>query len=484
MALIRSVAKLQKTIDARIAQGDLDSALRLIHRTVDQIFCEPINTARIFGSKLLDGYCQKIGAINWRRIRDNPKTTHDGGESGNTVAYVVSRLYAFGGHTPILADIIRLGPSAKSIVLITGTVGKTNITAIQHRFEGLARVSFECAPRSTHLEKLDWLQRKLLELSPSTVWLFNHVQDSVAVAAVQPDAGYRLRYYHHGDHQLCLGVYLGYADHIDPHPMGYHNCRDNLGIQGNRYLPLTIKDQGERPAEKERTFDTRLITCTAASRNKIESPYFIHYADVVPEMLYASGGKHIHIGPLSPLTLWRIRRAMRKLEVPESCFVHIPYVRSVWQALHKHQVDLYVASFPYGGGRTLVEAMGAGVAVAIHLHCHSRLLSSFDMAFEGALLWRNPQELYNYVQQTDAETLKQQGHAARKKYQECYREETLATALADWEQPLLPPSLLKGFAPDKLQQALDITNQFSCIGVLRRIFCRAVRRWKSSQFWN
>lgn len=479
MALIRSITKLQETIGARIAQGDLDSALRLIHRAVDQVFCEPINTALIFGSKLLDGYCQEIGAINWRRVRDNTQPTPSGGEFGNTVVYVASRLYAFGGHTAVLADIIRLGPPAKSIILITGTVGITDLAAIRHRFEGLAQVSFECAPRGTFFGKLDWLQRKLLDLSPGTVWLFNHLQDSVAVAAVQPDAVYRLRYYHHGDHQLCLGVYLDYADHIDPHPMGFHNCRDSLGIQRNRYLPLTVKDQGERPAEKERTFDTRLITCTAASPNKIESPYFIHYADVVPEMLHASGGKHIHIGPLGTLTLLRIRRGMRKFGLPKNRFVHIPYVRSVWQELHEHRVDLYVASFPYGGGRTLIEAMGAGVAVALHLHCHSRLLSTFDMTFEGTLLWRNPQELYNYVQQTDAETLKQQGQAARRKYQECYREEVLAGALADWRQPLPPPPLLAGYTPDKLQQALDITNQVYCTGAWRRLLCRAMRRWKS-----
>ena len=481
MALIRSVAALQNTLDARIAQGDLDSALRLIQRTVDQVFCEPINTAQIFGSKLLDDYCQKIGAINLPRIQNCAQPTHRSNKHENTVIYIASRLYDFGGHTPILADIIRLGPTAKSIILLTGTTGATDLAAIRHRFEGLTQLSFECAPRATFLEKLDWLQRKILEFSPNTVWLFNHVQDSVAVAAVQPDAGYRLRYYHHGDHQLCLGVYLDYADHIDPHPMGFHNCRDNLGIRCNRYLPLTVKDQGERPIEIERASGKGLVTCTAASRSKIESPYFINYADVAPEMLHASGGKHIHIGPLSPLTLRRIRRAMRKLQVPESRFIYIPYVRSVWQALHEHRVDLYVTSFPYGGGRTLIEAMGAGVAVAIHLHCRSRLLSSFDMAFEGAMLWRNPQELYNYVQQTDAKTLKQQGHAARRKYQGCYREEVLANALADWEQPLPPPSLLAGYAPDKLQQALDITDQLSCIGVLRRIFCRAVRRWKSSQ---
>lgn len=481
MALIRSVAALQTTLDTQISQGDLDSALRLIHRTVNQICCEPINTAQIFGSGLLDGYCQRIGEVNWQHIQDSVQFTHRDDTSGNTVVYVASRLYDFGGHTPILADIIRLGPPAKSIILLTGTAGATNLAAIQHRFEGLAQLSFECAPRGTFFKKLDWVQRKLLEYSPRTVWLFNHIQDSVAVAAVQPDAGYQLRYYHHGDHQLCLGVHLDYADHIDPHPMGFHNCRDNLGIQGNRYLPLTVRDQGAPPIIKAYASSSGIITCTAASRNKIEAPYFIRYADIVPKMLHASGGKHIHIGPLNPLTLWNIQRAIGKVGLAKDCFIHIPHVRSVWQALLEYQVDLYIESFPYGGGRTLIEAMGAGVAVAFHHHCHSRALSTFDMAFEGAMHWRDPQELYAYVRQTNIETLRQQGQAARKKYLECYREEILTGALSDWEQPLPPPPLLKGFVPNKLQLALDFTNQVSFVGVLRRIFCRIVRYWKSLQ---
>ncbi len=52
-------------------------------------------------------------------------------------------------------------------------------------------------------------------------------------------------FYHHGDHHLCLGVYLSHLEHIDPHPMGYHNCRDALGID-NTYIPLTVDDKGDR----------------------------------------------------------------------------------------------------------------------------------------------------------------------------------------------------------------------------------------------
>jgi hypothetical protein len=481
LTLLRSVATLQSELDNRIERGDLNSALHLIHRTVDQVFCEAINTAQIFGSSLLDDYCQDIGSINWRKRRKPWQLSHNLDKSKSTVVYIVSRLYDFGGHTPIIADLIRLGPRSKSVILITGTVGKTDISSVQHRFAGLTEVSILCAPRATHLRKLDWLQQKLQELSPEIVWLFNHVQDSVAVSAVQPNAGYELRFYHHGDHQLCLGVHLEYAVHIDPHPMGFHNCRDKLGVRGNRYLPLTVKDLGGSQAKTVGISNNILVTCTAASSNKIEAPYFIRYSDVIPRMLKASGGRHIHIGPLNPLTLWKIRRGLRKLGVSEDQFLQIPYVKSVWSTLHDQGVNLYIGSFPYGGGRTLIEAMGAGIPVCLHLHSHSRLLCSFDMAYEGAMYWRKPQELYDYVSRISVESLMKQAQASRRKYEDCYREELLADALSDWAHPLAPPPLLTGYSPDILQVALDVTNQVSFVGTLRRVFCRALRRLKSAQ---
>ena len=480
MALIRSIAKLQSSLDASIAGGNLDTALRLIQRVVDQIYCEPINTARVFGSKFLDDYCQRIGAINWRGINVNaPPISSRGNQSENIVVFVASRLYSTGGHTAVLADIIRLGPAGRSVILITGTVGKTDLCAVRQRFAEIPQVSLICAPRGTLLEKLDWLQRKFLELRPKTVWLFNHEQDSVAIAAVQPDADYRLRYYHHGDHHLCLGVFLVYADHIDPHPMGFHNCRESLGIQGNRYLPLAIKDQGKPTIEKETAISTGLTTCTATNPNKVEASYFIRYADVVPRLLHATQGRHVHIGPLSPLTLLRIRHGMHALGTPRNRFIYIPHVPSVWRALHEYQVNLYVASFPIGGARTLIEAMGAGIAVALHLHTHSRLLSTFDMAFEGAFLWREPDQLYKILREVNADTLKVIGENARKKYEECYREEVLASALNNWEQPLPPPLLMEGYSSDKFQQALDISGQYSFASLMNRISCRVLRRWKS-----
>lgn len=484
MALVRTIAQFQDKIKVHLSAGNLDAALYSIHRLVDQIFCEPINTAQIFGSKLLDDLCQEIGAVNLYRLRGDKSLLPDNDKQANNpepvVVYVVSKLQASGGHTAVLADIIRLAPSARSVILVTGIGGLTDRRSIQHRFDSIQNVSFEYAPRGKHIDKLDWLQQRILALQPTDVWLFNHHQDSVAVAAVQPNAGYQLHFYHHGDHHLCLGVHLNYADHVDIHPMGYHNCRNALNVKDNRYLPMAVNDMGGRPESLSFKTGSHLVTCTAGGFNKVEVPYFISYLSVIPELLSVSGGTHVHIGRLTTLALRKIRTGMRKLDLKESRFVYIPFVASVWKALHEHEVDLYITSFPYGGARTLIEVMGAGVPVAVHSHCTSRLLGTFDMAHEGAMVWRNPIELYDFVKSVDNATLMLLSKLGRTKYLDCHSEDILKSSLAKDAKPLEAPYLCEGYTPDDLQLAIEISNQVSCIGAMRRFLYRNYRLWKSS----
>jgi len=478
---MRSAFAFRKEIRARIEAGHLDFALRRIQAIVEQVIFEPINTTQVFGSRMLDDLCQEIGSIRWREVHAaaKGKSPSRKPETANTIVYIVSRLFPSGGHALALADLIRLGPPARTVILVTGVGGPTNRASIMERFKSIPDLSFEYAPRCNRLRKLDWLQQRILAHSPNTIWLFNSHQDSVAIASVQPNAGYQLRFYHHGDHHLCLGVHLSYADHIDMHSMGFHNCRDILGIKGNRYLPLVAKDLGERAQLPPVTPFAGIVTCTAANANKVETPYFVRYADFVPGLLQATGGKHIHIGHLSQITLLRIRRGMRKLGLPASAFIHIPFVPSLWKALQERGVNLYVASFPYGGARTLIEAMGAGTAVVLHAHHSSRLLSTFDMAYDGAYFWRDPEELYAYVMGLRPAELLRQGQLARRYYEQHFREGLLTDALANPLQAPPAPPLHEGYFNDALLRALDIAKQVSFSGVLKRNIRHMLARFKS-----
>ena len=345
----------QNRIERAVKLQRLDTALLDIETLVDKVFCEPLNVCEIFGDRFLDDMCQQIGRIALSNTDLIISEQVRGVPSERTrVVFIASKLQASGGHTAVLADIAKLG-GLPATILITRIGGKTDLEAIVHRFSEIPNLTFELAPRGSRLSRLEWLQRRLIKLCPSTVWLFNHHQDSVAVAAVQPDQGYAVKYLHHGDHHLCLGVYLGYGEHYDPHPMGFRNCREALGISANKYLPMVAEDLGAVTIAEQSALAQPLITCTAAGKNKIEVDYWLSYSEVIPAILNETKGVHVHIGRLSNIYRLRIWLNLFFANIPPSSFVYIAHVDSVWNALKDKKVDLYISSFPYAGARTLVE---------------------------------------------------------------------------------------------------------------------------------
>lgn len=424
----KSIYSLSDKISLLIERGDIDQALRLIHDFVERIFTEPLCTAQVFGSKTLDDLCQRIGKANLQKCGREIVDAAPGGQEPPVFTYVVTKLAKSGGHTRVIEDFIRARPGGRHVILSTELDGRSDVAYLMKGLAGQVDIAVEQAPKENYQRRLTWLQSRLLNIRPNKVYLFNHHQDSVAASAILSEMKLDAGFYHHGDHHLCLGVYLSHLEHIDPHPMGYQNCREVLGID-NTYIPLTVDDKGGRPAVGQFFHHGTLTTCTAARFNKIEIPYFVSYLDLVPELLKVTGGRHIHIGRLTPWAIFRIRQGMKHRGVQQDRFVYIPWVPSVWKALHDHRVDLYVASFPYGGGLTLIEVMGAGIPVALHRHIFSRILSGIDLAYPGAFSWRKPEELLNFCISLTPGDLEAAGRMGRMQYEQFHSQANLVAIL-------------------------------------------------------
>jgi hypothetical protein len=159
----------------------------------------------------------------------------------------------------------------------------------------------------------------------------------------------------------------------------------------------------------------------------------------VPHILKASGGTHIHIGALSPRMLAVIARGMKELGIAPDRFIHIKFVPSLWQALLDLEVDVYLGSFPLGGGRASVEAMGAGMPLIIHSNYRSCLLSvEFDV-YPDTMMWRTQEELLAYLR--DLTELKLVDHArkSRDHYLRHHHPSVLRALLRDRANFLSPP---------------------------------------------
>ena len=82
-----------------------------------------------------------------------------------------------------------------------------------------------------------------------------------------------------------------------------------------------------------------LTTCSSGGFEKFELthyhreqiPYAYRYEKLVPHILKASGGTHIHIGTLSERMLSIIRRGLDELAVSHDRFIHIEYVPNLWR---------------------------------------------------------------------------------------------------------------------------------------------------------
>ncbi|MEI6729856.1 MAG: hypothetical protein WCL30_01230, partial [Pseudomonadota bacterium] len=226
-----------------------------------------------------------------------------------------------------------------------------------------------------------------------------------------------------------------------------------------------------------------LTTCTAARSNKIEIPYFIDYCDVIPAVLQASSGKHIHIGKLTPWYRRRIKKNLQKLGVAEDRFIYIPYVASVWQALHEFKVDLYITSFPYGGGITLVEAMGAGVGIALHEHISSKILCCRELAFEQIFSWQNPKELIDYCTKVTPQELQIQGDLARKHYDDFNSSDMLAKVILQGQTILPPPDCSANFKPLLDELACLNASQINWLNLGKRSLYRLLKRLRAKAAW-
>jgi hypothetical protein len=475
MKIDQSAQSLKDNVSKAIDAGDLDQALHLVHDFVEFIFTDPLCTAQVFASKDLDDLCQRIGKINLAVLKQKKAAEEFSSHSQPVFVYIVTKIQNSGGHNRIIQDFIKARPEAQHVILSTELAGRSEADYLLNELKTYGNIVLKLAPKGNYQQRLSWLQKCLLEIHSKKVYLFNHHQDSVAVAAIQPEMEIDGSFYHHGDHHFCLGVYLSHLEHIDPNPAGYHNCRNELGIK-NTYVPLTIEDKGPRPATLPFLHDDILTTCTAARSNKVEIPYFVSYLDLIPKLLQATGGKHIHIGRLTPWARYRINRSLKLYNIKPDRFIYSPWVPSIWKALHQYKVDLYIASFPYGGGLTLIEAFGAGIPVAIHKHIFSRILSCIDLGYPNAFNWRRPEELLSFCTTVTADQLNDMSKLARRQFEQFHSSRHLSQFLnGEGNASLKPNFLAQRFTIDADEWALWVTRQSSFKQLIYRLFYRAFR---------
>jgi len=194
--------------------------------------------------------------------------------------------------------------------------------------------------------------------------------------------------------------------------------------------------------------------------SKFESEsYALRYERAVACILKASRGYHVHIGDLSDAFLQKIHEELDAENVSHDQFIHIPWVASLSQALIENAVDVYVSSFPLGGGKSLIEAMSVGVPVVTHESYRSRYHAGSDLAYPDSFTWSQYEELGRIFKQWDEPLLKWHAASASQHFERYYSQDAFLKAFASGldSAALVPP--LHAYHRNQLQNHLDIKRQ-------------------------
>jgi hypothetical protein len=447
-----SLAKVEADVQKHIQANDFGQALDAIRDAVDTVINNRRSVARVYASNKLDQLCVRVAqALQEGRHQnqaDEPPRT------GTVI--MATELAAAGGHVEVIKDLVRVGGVAKPVqLLLTNNFGRID-TNEQSGHAASMHIPMTVADGSTTSARLNSLIAFLQTHRPHTLVLLVHNQDAIGIAAALLGLADKVLFVHHGDHHLSLGVTCDAFTHVDLSNHSFFYCRRKLGVSHNVFWPLTLANQKIHQPKDAFLSEGHAVTCAVGRPEKFDDhSYQYQYLDLVGLILASTNGRHVHIGPLSPEHLARIHGSLKRHHVDVGHFVHIPWVASVSQALLENGVDVYMTSFPYGGGKSQVEAMATGIPVLIHRNYRSQFLSGIDMGYPNVMSWSDELELQSTLQGLTPAFLKSHSLHARHHFERHHAEDRLIEAIASSSTDESTVNPLAVVHDDGLQAFLD-----------------------------
>ena len=465
---------LAANISKAIGNGE---KLAVIQNFVEKMNFEPSVVGNIFGADELDDLCQDIGKNNLIKLGLNKKLSSL--KSRKTVLILVSKLQSSGGHTKAILDLIELSNVEKFVIVASGVVGSTASNFLKKIEWPKISTEFISVPRGNHQSKLDWIQSFIFEMQPHSIWLFNHHHDSLLVAAVQPYQGYDVKFYHHADDRISLGSRLDFGYHFDISSQNYYKCGCENRADKYVYLPQTLIEQPCKMPKITR-FDGEFYTCTIGGFNKIEIPYFLSYQRAIVKILKATNGYHVHIGKISPILRFKIKYLLLVNGLPQSKFIYHRWTGSVSNMLKVYKVDLYVTSFPYGGGKTTVEVMAAGVPILAHKNRFNNYIGGIDYVYKDAFLWSDESELDDFLKVFKSYDLESHKQKSRQWFEKFHAPHVVSAILDNHHLNIRKPKNGINFEYSPSIHSWFLCRQNSLKQKLKNLIWRAFRLLKST----
>ena len=113
-------------------------------------------------------------------------------------------------------------------------------------------------------------------------------------------------------------------------------------------------------------------------------------------------------------------------------------------------MDVYLASFPFGGARTIVDVMASATPMVVNARGEHERQFSAGLRAPGTEAWSNPEQLWTILDSVTPEWLATRSRLARDHFEKNHSRRILAEALM--------PSDIRGVEPPRLDPDVVIPS--------------------------
>ena len=346
--------------------------------------------------------------------------------------FVATEIYPIGGHTRLILDITR-NLKAPAVIILTDIFEnyKSSRMSLEHFQELGLDIEIIVLSGVGLVEKITKLRRLLMSFSPSNIWIAAHHEDVVAYTACRKfDCIFaKMIYLHHCNYNPTLGATRQDYIHVDLMQSDVEMCRDT-GMVKPILLPLHVElPERLKPVEAVLR-SSNFKTATSTRSNKIVFKGPLAYQKIVSSIISTTQSKHYHVGDLSVRQIEIIQNELKAEGLDHLNFVHIGIVQSVSQALLDLGIDIYISSAPTVGGKTLIEALAAGIPVLSYANSSSDfILDRYQARFLDKEIgtWSSLNELEIRLQEFD---LEESSNKVRNLYNNKYSRDAFVRAIS------------------------------------------------------
>lgn len=290
---------------------------------------------------------------NWL-VRPSPSPRAD------TVVHVATEVYAIGGHTRVMEDIVRAMPDRRHVLILTDLSGRysrgqASLDILEHRFEDMG-LEVRWLPQGEILNRVFMLIAMVAELSPGAIFVNAHPFDTVAYAGISGKSAPRVLLLHHADHYPALGSARTDYTHLDLSDICHSICCSSH-LHEPKLLSMSVQDNGAISPD----YDRPLVGVVSGNYNKFEGSVGATYAELLTAILGAGVETMHHIGTLHPPQIDQIHMAMDMAGIDRDRVVFHGSVPSLSLKIKDIEPNFALNSHPMGGGKAAIEALSLGL---------------------------------------------------------------------------------------------------------------------------